>query len=128
MTKMKIGKKYKFGYLRNIDEPTVDTETCHNVPKLYDYSDNVKTYVGELIEGRDLSKNPLSAETLKYKGLKGKRSQNLCYFKLEDGDIKGMYDGSIIAVEEVKAVSKKTPLLYSLGKVFRRKPRRALSA
>ena len=55
MTKMKVGKKYKFGYLQNIDAPTVDTETCYSVPKLYDYSENVKTYVGELIDVRDIS-------------------------------------------------------------------------
>jgi|TARA_R110002020_G_scaffold3005_2_gene13861 hypothetical protein len=125
--KMKIGKKYKFSYLRNIDEPTVDTETCYSIPKLFDYSENVKTYTGTLKQVRDISKEPLSSATLKYKGLKGKRSQNLMYFEMEDGDIKGMYDGSIIAVEEI--VSKtKTPLLYSLGKVFRRKRRGALSA
>ena len=58
--KLEIGKTYKFGYLRNIDQPTVDTEKCFGVPNLYDYSENVKTYVGyskvQWCEGQAFSK------------------------------------------------------------------------
>tara|TARA_R100000152_G_C6772075_1_gene198817 strand:- start:1039 stop:1461 length:423 start_codon:yes stop_codon:yes gene_type:complete len=122
--KLEIGKTYKFGYLRNIDQPTVDTEKCFGVPNLYDYSENVKTYVGKLIEVRDISEKPLSSATLKYNGLKGKRSQNLCYFEMQDGEIKGMYDGSIVALEQVKAKTNVVSgLLYKLGKPFQRKRR-----
>ena len=126
--KMQKEKKYSFGYLKNIDQPSVDKETCYNFPALYDYGSNVENYVGVLKEVRDIAKKPLSNATLRYSNPKGKRSLNLCYFELEDGSIKGLYDGSMVAVEEVSKVKPRAiaNLLYKIRKPFQRSRKGAM--
>jgi hypothetical protein len=43
---------------------------------------------------------------------------------MQNGEIKGMYDGSIVALEQVKAKTNVVSgLLYKLGKPFQRKRR-----
>lgn len=122
---LELGKKYRFTYLKNVDEPSIDTETCYSYPVLYDYKDNAVQYEGKLESVRDINDSPLANATISYSNIKGKRSQYLCYFKLDNGDIKAFYDGCMVSVEEVKPVTRVRSLMYRLGKPFQRKRRLA---
>ncbi len=109
MSSLVVGKKYDFGYIKNVVK---DSSTCYGRPTLVDYSKNAKTYGGTITSVRDISDEPLSSATIAYnKAIKGERSQLLYTVELDNGDVKAFYGGRIVqAVQRVV----KQPLLRKL--------------
>ena len=90
---MKIGNRVSFTYLKGANSGSVGGVLTK------DYASNAESYNGEIVDVRDISKQPLSSETLRYGNIKGERSKQLVTVELEDGFTKAFYDGRMIAVD-----------------------------
>lgn len=90
---MKTGSKISFTYLKGANSGNVG-----GVPTK-DYASKAESYNGEVVDVRDIRKQPLSSETLRYGNIKGERSKQLVTVELEDGFTKAFYDGRMIAVD-----------------------------
>lgn len=119
---IKVGDKVEFTYLKHIDEPETRME---NGVLLQDFSKKAERYQGTVSSIRDLTENPLASSTLRYSKPKAKRSKNLVYLELEDGDIQAFYDGSMI-VHDVQSKPNKRGVWNLMASAFkRRKPQPA---
>ena len=90
---MRIGNKVSFTYLKGAKDGNVGGVLTK------DYASKAESYNGEVVDVRDISKQPLSSETLRYGNIKGERSQKLVTVELEDGFHKAFYDGRMVGLE-----------------------------
>jgi len=118
---LSVGEKISFSYLKNIDEPEVDTKTCFGVPNLVDYKGNAERYTGTVESVRDIAEVPLSHRTIAYNNnIKGKRSRYLYKISLDGGEVKGFYDGRMIGMEKVTK-AKKAGIVSRVKSILKRK-------
>lgn len=118
---LSVGEKISFSYLKNIDEPKVDTKTCFGVPNLVDYKGNAERYTGTVESVRDIAEVPLSHRTIAYNNnIKGNRSRYLYKVSLDGGEVKGFYDGRMIGTEKVTKV-KKAGVISRVKNILKRK-------
>ena len=87
---MEIGKEVSFTYLKGA-ENGIDA----NGVLTKDYSANAESYAGKVLDVRNIEDQPLSWETIQYRGLT-ERSLNLVTLELEDGETKAFYDGRML--------------------------------
>ena len=121
---LSVGENISFSYLKNIDEPKVDKETCFGIPTLVDYKGNAERYTGTVESVRDISEIPLSHRTIAYnKNIKGNRSRYLYKVSLKDGEVKGFYDGRMIGTEKITE-AKKAGVISRVKSVLKRKRKR----
>ena len=92
---MKIGDKIKFDYLK--EQLKDNSAGWDNV--LVDYSATSESYTGTVVEVRDIIQHPVSKETIRRNNIKGSRSRSLVTLELEDGQIKGFYDGRMVGTQ-----------------------------
>ena len=92
---MKIGDKIKFDYLK--EQLKDNSAGWDNV--LVDYSATSESYTGTVVEVRDIIQHPVSKETIRRNNIKGSRSRSLVTLELEDGEIKGVYDGRMVGTQ-----------------------------
>ena len=118
---LSVGEKISFSYLKNIDEPEVDTKTCFGAPNLVDYKGNAERYTGTIESVRDIAEVPLSHRTIAYNNnIKGKRSRYLYKISLDGGEVKGFYDGRMIGMEKVTK-AKKAGIVSRVKSILKRK-------
>jgi len=89
---MKKGNTVSFTYLKGAKDGRVGGVVTK------DYSSNAESYNGEVVDVRDIGKQPLSNETLRYGNIKGERSKQLVTVELEDGFTKAFYDGRMVGI------------------------------
>lgn len=92
---MKIGDKIQFDYLK---EQVKDNSAGWN-NELVDYSATSESYTGTVVEVRDIIEHPVSQETIQRNNIKGSRSRSLVTLELDNGDIKGFYDGRMVGTQ-----------------------------
>jgi len=92
---MKIGDKIQFNYLK---EQVKDNSAGWN-NELVDYSATSESYTGTVVEVRDIIEHPVSQETIHRGNIKGSRSRSLVTLELDNGDIKGFYDGRMVGTQ-----------------------------
>jgi|TARA_R110000787_G_scaffold247107_1_gene352757 hypothetical protein len=90
---MKKGNSVSFTYLKGASDGNVGGVLTK------DYASNAESYSGEVVDIRDIGKQPLSSETLRYGNIKGERSKQLVTVELEDGFTKAFYDGRMVGVD-----------------------------
>ena len=90
---MKKGNNVSFTYLKGAKDGNVGGVLTK------DYASRAESYNGEVVDVRDISKQPLSSETLRYGNIKGERSKQLVTVELEDGFTKAFYDGRMVSVD-----------------------------
>ena len=92
MTSLAIGDKVSFSYLKGSDKEGY-------APKLVNYASRATNYAGTVEEVRDITKSPLSFETVAYGKIKGERSQNLVTVSIDGDGSKAFYDGRMVNVQ-----------------------------
>tara|TARA_Y100000817_G_C16618018_1_gene438256 strand:- start:74 stop:361 length:288 start_codon:yes stop_codon:yes gene_type:complete len=90
---MKIGNTVSFTYLKGSNPSLIGGMLAK------DYASKAEGYSGQVVEIRDLEKNPVSNQTLRYGQIKGHRSKNLVTVELKSGDTKAFYDGRMIGLK-----------------------------
>ena len=92
MTSLTIGDKVSFSYLKGSEKEGYS-------PKLVNYASRAVNYAGTVEGVRDITKSPLSFETVAYGKIKGERSKNLVTINIEDDGSKAFYDGRMVNVQ-----------------------------
>ncbi len=93
MTSLAIGDKVSFSYLKG-------AEKSQGVfPCLVDYASKATNYAGTVEDVRDITKSPLSFETVAYGKIKGERSKNLVTVSIDGDGPKAFYDGRMVNVQ-----------------------------
>ena len=90
---MKIGNTVSFTYLKGSNPSLIGGMLAK------DYASKAEGYSGQVVEIRDLEKNPVSNQTLRYGQIKGHRSKKLVPVELKSGDTKAFYDGRMIGLK-----------------------------
>lgn len=90
-----IGDKAKFHYLK---QPVNDDDN----PQLVNQVATSEVYFGEVVEIRDIIKNPVTDETIRRGNIKGSRSRTLYIVELSDGNVKSFYDGRMVLIPAAK--------------------------
>jgi|TARA_R110002020_G_scaffold194354_3_gene395071 hypothetical protein len=91
MTAFQIGKDVSFTYLKDAKSGITANGTLTK-----DYASKAQNYEGKVVDVRNIGKNPLSNDTLRYGSIKGERSENLVTVELPDGQPKAFYDGRMV--------------------------------
>ena len=92
MTSLAIGDRVSFSYLKGSDREGYG-------PQLVNYAGRAANYNGTVEEVRDITKRPLSFETVAYGKIKGERSKNLVTINIDDDGSKAFYDGRMVNVQ-----------------------------
>ena len=102
MTSLAIGDRVSFSYLKGADK-----EGYH--PSLVNYASRASSYAGVVEEVRDITKSPLSFDTVAYGKIKGERSKNLVTVQIDGDGSKAFYDGRMVGlIKANKAVEPPT--------------------
>jgi hypothetical protein len=92
MTSLAIGDKVSFSYLKGAEKEGY-------APKLVNYASLASNYEGTVEDVRDITKSPLSFETVAYGKIKGERSKNLVTVSIDGDGSKAFYDGRMVNVQ-----------------------------
>jgi hypothetical protein len=92
MTSLAIGDHVSFSYLKGAEKEGY-------APKLVNYASRAANYAGTVEDVRDITKSPLSFETVAYGKIKGERSQNLVTVSIDGDGSKAFYDGRMVNVQ-----------------------------
>tara|TARA_Y100000296_G_scaffold73724_1_gene91556 strand:+ start:558 stop:872 length:315 start_codon:yes stop_codon:yes gene_type:complete len=90
MAAFEIGKNVSFTYLKDVERGYGTSG------RTADYTKNAESYSGEIVEIRDLEKNPVSSATVNYGAIKGERSKQLVTVETPHGETKAFYDGRMV--------------------------------
>ena len=67
------------------------------------YAGRAANYNGTVEDVRDITKSPLSFETVAYGKIKGERSKNLVTVSIDGDGSKAFYDGRMVNVQRQEA-------------------------
>lgn len=90
MAAFEIGKNVSFTYLKDVERG------YGRSGRTADYTKNAESYSGQIVEVRDLEKNPVSSHTVSYGAIKGERSGQLVTVENKHGETKAFYDGRML--------------------------------
>jgi hypothetical protein len=90
MAAFEIGKNVSFTYLKDVERG------FGRSGRTADYTKNAESYSGEIVDVRDLEKNPVSSATVNYGVIKGERSNTLVTVEDGTGDVRSFYDGRMV--------------------------------
>ena len=96
MTSLTIGDKVSFSYLKGAEQEGYS-------PKLVNYASKAANYQGTVEDVRDITKSPLSFETVAYGKIKGERSKNLVTVSIDGDGSKAFSDGRMVNVQRQQA-------------------------